>query len=140
VALYYALTANHRVALVTSRTKQDAEHWLASHGIINYDDLIDCSFELEGEHLRKRQVTIARATAPVEIYVDSDPEMVTWAFEQGLTAVFFAHPSYLPIPNRPDAPKAIRKWGDIEQAIKRNNIAKSMDKSVQGETDLAWSD
>ena len=41
VMLYYALNINNRVAIMTSRKKEDAEHWLHSHGIINYDDLID---------------------------------------------------------------------------------------------------
>lgn len=140
VALFYALSSGHRVSLVTDRSKQDAEHWLHSHGIVNYDDLIDNSFALEGEHLRKRQVTIARANSPVEMYVDNDHEMITWAFEQGMTAVLFAHPSYLPIRHRPDAPKAIRKWGDIQDAIKKNNIAKSLDKTVQGDSALVWDD
>ena len=126
VALYYALNINNRVALMTSRTEEDAKHWLQSHGIINYDDLIDSSFALEGESLRKRQFTVSRSRAPIEMYVDSDPSMCAWVFEQQqVPAVLFSHPAYLKVENRPDAPKKVRKWSDIEAAVTRVNIARS---------------
>ena len=50
VMLYYALNINNRVAIRTSRKKEDAEHWLHSHGIINYDDLIDYSSASQREN------------------------------------------------------------------------------------------
>lgn len=141
VVLYYALTAGHRVALVTSRDRKDAEHWLASHGIIDYDDLVDNSLALEGEDLRKRQITYARGQAPVELYVDSDPEICAWVFEQGVPAIVFAHPSYMPVGHRPDAPKQIRAWDEIQKAITKVNIAKSLDRRLQNPDELAnWED
>jgi len=65
VMLYYALNINNRVALMTSRKTEDAQHWLQSHGIINYDDLIDYSFNLEGDDLKKRQFIMSRSRAPI---------------------------------------------------------------------------
>ena len=65
--LYYALNINNRVAIMTSRKKEDAEHWLHSHGIINYDDLIDYSYHLEGDNLKKRQFVMSRSRAPIEM-------------------------------------------------------------------------
>ena len=128
VALYYALNINNRVALITSRKTADAEAWLNSHGIINYDDLIDASYHLEGEDLKKRQFILSRGRAPVEMYVDADPTMCAWAFEeQGVPAIMFMNPGYLAVERRPDAPKKVRKWTDIEEAIDRVNTARSKD-------------
>ena len=126
VALYYALNINTRVAIMTTRNEEDAKHWLTAHGIINYDDLIDSSFALEGEDLKKRQFKVSRSRAPIEMFVDSDPAMCAWVFEdQQIPAVLFSHPSYLKVENRPDAPKKVRKWSEIEDAVTRVNIAKS---------------
>lgn len=137
VALYYALNANNRVAIFTDRTKADAEHWLMSHGIINYDDLIDSSFALEGENLKKRQVLLSRAKVPYEMYVDADPELCAWAFEeQNLVSLLFMPPAYMRVTNRPDAPKSFRKWSEIEASINRVNISKS----VESQTPEFWQD
>ena len=126
VALYYALNINNRVALMTSRGEEDAKQWLQSHGIINYDDLIDISFALEGEDLKKRQFVTSRSRAPIEMYVDSDPTMCAWVFEeQHVPAVLFSHPGFAAVESRPDAPSKVRKWSDIEAAITRVNIARS---------------
>ena len=136
VVIYYSLNANHRVALGTSRKKADAEHWLHSHGIIGYDDLLDSSYHLEGEDLLKRQITLHRSKAPIELYVGADPEMVAWAFDQGIPSIMVAVPSYLSINSRPDAPKAIRKWDEIAQSVSRQNIARSLDRTLYGDTEL----
>lgn len=126
VALYYALNVNNRVAIMTKRTESDAKQWLQSHGIINYDDLIDSSFELTGEDLKKRQFILSRSRAPIEMYVDSDPSMCAWVFqEQMVPTVLFSHPGYVKIEHRPDAPKKVRAWSDIEDSITRVNIARS---------------
>jgi hypothetical protein len=47
-----------------------------------------------------------------------------------------SHPSYLPVEFRPDAPRKVRKWNDIEEAITRVNIAKSKFASQPKEQDL----
>ena len=140
VALYYALNINNRVAIMTSRKTADAQHWLQSHGIINYDDLIDYSFNLEGEDLKKRQFVMSRSRAPIEMYVDSDPAMCAWVFEeQGIPAVMFMNPGYLAVERRPDAPKKVRTWNQIEESITRVNIAKSRDAAAPKELEF-WDD
>jgi hypothetical protein len=126
VLLYYALNTNNRVAIITSRKKEDAEHWLFSHGIIGYDDLMSVEVHLEGEDLKKRQFTLSRSRAPIEMYVDSDPSMCAWVFEHhAVPTILLSHPSYIPVEFRPDAPQGVRKWSDIEAAITRVNVAKS---------------
>lgn len=140
VALYYALNINNRVAIMTSRKEEDAKQWLQSHGIINYDDLIDSSFALEGEDLKKRQFVMSRSRAPIEMYVDADPSMCAWVFEkQHIPAVLFNHPGFAAVENRPDAPKKVRRWSDIEASINRVNIARSENAQKPKEAEL-WSD
>ena len=140
VALYYALNINNRVAIMTSRKEEDAKHWLQSHGIINYDDLIDSSFALEGEDLKKRQFIMSRSRAPIEMYVDADPSMCAWVFEQqNVPAVLFSHPGFAAVENRPDAPKKVRRWSDIEASINRVNISRSEQAQKPKEAEL-WSD
>jgi len=129
IALYYSLTASHRVAIMTARKSEDAEHWLHSHGIINYDDLIDNSLHLEGDDLKKRQFKISRTHAPVEMYVDADPAMCAWVFEeQRITSVLVNHPSYAKIENRPDAPKKFRTWDQIVEAVDRVNVSRAKER------------
>ena len=124
--LYYALNANNRTGLITSRTKADAEQWLFSHGIIGYDDLMADEVGLAGEDIKKRQFTLSRSYAPVELYVDSDPSMCAWVFEHhAVPTVLLSNPSYIPVEWRPDAPQSVRKWDDIVNAIDRVNVAKS---------------
>jgi len=140
VALYYALNINNRVALMTSRGEEDAKQWLQNHGIINYDDLIDTSFALEGEDLKKRQFVMSRSRAPIEMYVDSDPSMCAWVFEeQGIPAIMFMNPGYLAVERRPDAPKKVRTWNQIEESINRVNIARSKDAANPKELEF-WDD
>lgn len=125
VLVYYALNNLHRVALITKDDSANAKHWLNSHGIIGFDDLLDKSVDLAGEDLKKRQFTLSRQKAPVELYVDSDPSMCAWVMEQGITTLLVSNPNYLPVEHRPDAPSKVRKWSDIEESITKVNIAKS---------------
>ena len=140
VLLYYVINESHRVTLFTDRNKADAEHWLKSHGIIGYDDLIGNEVHLEGEELRKRQFILSRSKAPVELYIDSDPAMCAWVFEeQKIPILLLSHPSYSPVESRPDAPSKVRKWSDIEAAIDKANVARSEQKLKPKETEL-WQD
>lgn len=140
VLLYYALNEGHRVTIITSKNKADAAHWLKSHGIIGYDDLVGDEIHLEGEELRKRQFLLSRSKSPLELYVDTDPSMCAWVFEeQRVPILLLAHPSYLPVESRPDAPQKIRKWSDIEAAIDKANVAKSEQAIKPRETEL-WQD
>ena len=141
VQLYYALNNGHRVALMTSRNKIDAAHWLSSHGIIGYDDLIDSSFKLEGEDLKKRQFTVNRSRAPIELYIDSDPAMCAWVFEeQRIPILMFGSPVYSAIENRPSAPKSVRKWSEIEESVTRVNLARVREYTKTAPELGEWSD
>jgi hypothetical protein len=83
---------------------------------------------------------LSRSRAPIEMYVDSDPSMCAWVFEtQAVPSVLVSHPSHLPVEHRPDAPKSVRKWSDIEDAVNRVNLAKSKVYAKPVEADL-WQD
>jgi len=141
VAIYYALNNGNRVSLFTSRTKADAEQWLFSHGIIGYDDLICEDVHLEGDDLKRRQFKLLRSQAPVEFYVDSDPAMCAWVFEeQQVPVLLLSNPLHAKIENRPDAPSKVRKWSDIEEAINRVNIAKTREYTKNTPEIGEWSD
>lgn len=134
VILYYALNTSNRVAILTSHNEEYAKHWLASHGIVGYDDLLTDFYALSGEDLKRRQITISRQKSPVEMYVDADPDTCAWMFNQGIPAVLFMPPSYLRIDRRPD----MKKWADIEENINSMNVAKSQDKRLTQDVDLLW--
>ena len=140
VILYYALNARHRVCILTKRDKEFADHWLKSHGIIGYDDLVGNEVHLEGEDLKKRQFLLARSKVPLELYVDNDPAMCAWVFEHQNVPIFlYGHPSYSPVEARPDAPSKVRKWNDIEAAIDKANLHRAEMAEKPHEAEL-WSD
>lgn len=116
----------HRVALISKTTEEESKYWLHSHGIVGFDDLLGNSVDLAGEDLKRRQFILSRGRAPIEMYVDADPAMCAWVFEnQGIPALMFMNPDYLPVEHRPDAPKSVRTWGSIEEAITKQNLAKT---------------
>lgn len=122
VIIYYALNSGNRVGILTNQNKDAADHWLKGHGIIGYDDLMGDEVYIEGEDLKKRQFLLQRSKAPVELYVDSDPAMCAWVFEeQNVPILLLGAPGYMPVEARPDAPSKVRKWSDIEAAIDKAN-------------------
>lgn len=138
MALYYALNSNNRVAIATTRSKEDADQWLNSHGIIAYDDLVDSSFALAGEDLKKRQVVLSRSRAPIELYIDADPAMCAWVFEsQNIPVLLFMHPGFARVEARPDAPSKVRAWSEIEASVDRVNISRSKE-ALRPKGDGLW--
>jgi hypothetical protein len=127
--VYYGFKPNHRVAIFTSQKRTDAEHWLNVNGFIAYDELIDNTYDLIGDELSQRQITVARSRQQVELLVTGDPKLAAWAFEQGLPSLVLAHPDTMLVQNRPDAPKKMRAWTDIEEVITKRNIKRSLDQS-----------
>jgi hypothetical protein len=125
--VYYGFKPAHRVAIFTSWSKPQAEHWLNVNGFVGYDELIDNTYDLIGDELAQRQITVARSRQQVELLVTGDPKLAAWAFEQGLPSLVLAHPDTMLVQNRPDAPKKMRAWTDIEEVITKRNIKRSLD-------------
>jgi len=127
--VYYGFKPNHRVAIFTSQKRTDAEHWLNINGFIAFDELIDNTYDLIGDELSQRQITVARSRQQVELLVTGDPKLAAWAFEQGIPSLVLAHPDTMLVQNRPDVPKKMRAWTDIEEVITKRNIKRSLDMS-----------
>lgn len=125
VLLYYSLIPNHRVAIFTAWPKEDAEHWLASNGIITYAELIDDSYSLLGEDLAQRQLTIARSRHPVELVITADPELAAWCYENGIPSLAYVHADSTPIGKRP----GMKSWQAIEDTITKRNVKRSLEHS-----------
>ena len=125
--VYYGFKPNHRVAIFTSQKRTDAEHWLNMNGFIAFDELIDNTYDLIGDELSQRQITVARSRQQVELLVTGDPQLAAWAFEQGIPSLVLAHPDTMLVQNRPDAPKKMRAWTDIEDVITKRNVKRSLD-------------
>jgi hypothetical protein len=51
----------------------------------------------------------------------------------------FMNPGYLAVERRPDAPKKVRTWNQIEESITRINIARSKDAANPKELEF-WDD
>lgn len=125
VLLYYSLVPNHRVAIFTSWSKEDAEHWLLSNGIIDYAELIDDSYALLDEDLSQRQITIARSRQPVELVLTADPVLTSWCFGKGIPSLCLAHSDSTPIRNQP----GLRNWNVIQETVTKRNIERSKEVS-----------
>lgn len=103
------------------------KQWLDGNKVVDYDRIIDGSFELVDERLKERQVKLARARGNVDLFITNDPTMWAFAFDHGIPSVMFGVPSYTRVEFRPDAPKNIRAWGDIEEAIKKQTEMRTQD-------------
>lgn len=103
------------------------KHWLDGNKVVDYDRIIDGSVHLVDEDLKQRQIKLARARGNVDLFITNDPTMWAFAFDHGIPSVMFGVPSYTRVEFRPDAPKNIRAWGDIEDAIQKQTVLRTND-------------
>lgn len=121
------LTIYNQITFMTSMNKQMSEYWLNANKVVDFDNLIDSSVHLEGEELAHRQITLARAKGNVDLFITSNPKLWVYAFNQGIPSVMFGVPEYIRPEFRPDAPKKIRSWNDIEEAVSAQNALRTKD-------------
>lgn len=127
VQLVGALSAWNQITYMTDQREDVITQWLDVNKIVDFDTVIDASVALENENLKERQVKHARARGKVDLIVTSDPSLWVFAFEQGIPAIMFGQPNYLRAEFRPDAPKRIRSWDQIQEAVEKQNIARTQD-------------
>jgi hypothetical protein len=108
-------------------TEARINQWLDVNKIVDFDRIIDNKVHLEGESLAERQVKVARSRGPVDLFITNNPTMWAFAFDQGIPSVMFGVPSYTRVEFRPDAPKRVRAWSDIESAIAKQNTLRTQD-------------
>lgn len=127
VLMYGTLTVYNRMTIMSSLTKDKAETWLNQHKVVDFDHLIDSSVHLEGEDLQERQIKHARSLGGIDLFITANPKLWAFAFEMGIPSVMFGVPSYLRPEFRPDAPKRVRAWTDIEEAVNKQNELRTKD-------------
>ena len=125
------LSAYNKLIMMCPDRGPAFRQWLDMNKIVEFDDIIDNSVHLEGEDLGKRQLLHARSRGPIDLFITNKPSLWAFAFEQGIPSVMFGVPSYTRVEFRPDAPKRVRAWNDIEEAINKQNALRTNDKRLQ---------
>jgi hypothetical protein len=124
------LSVHNTLTFMCPEDEVGFQHWLDSNKIVECDRIIDGSVGLVDENLKERQVKLARARGPVDLFVTNDPSLWAFAFDQGIPSVMFGVPSYTRVEFRPDAPREIRAWGDIEESIKKQTALRTNDARI----------
>ena len=127
IILVAQLAAYNRLTFMTELSKPEAEQWINVNKIVDYDHLLDSSIGLVGENLGERQLTAARAKGNIDLFITNNPTMWAFAFEQGIPSMMYGVPSYTRPEFRPDAPKKVRAWNDIEDSIRKQNEIRTKD-------------
>lgn len=125
-----ALSAYNQITFITELSTARVNQWLNENKVVDFDNVIDSSVHLEGEVLKQRQILLARARGPIELFITSNPSLWAFAFEQGIPSIMFGVPGYLRAEFRPDAPKAVRAWDDIVEAVSKQNELMTKDKRL----------
>jgi len=129
------LAAYNSITFMTELTKAQAEQWINVNKVVDYDNLVDSSVGLVGEELSPRQMKVARSKGNVDLFVTNNPTNWAKAFEQGIPSIMFGVPSYTRLEFRPDAPKKVRAWNDIEDEIRRQNELRTKDKRINTQSE-----
>lgn len=131
VVLVGTLTVFNQMVLMSSSDKVTTERWLDVNKIVDFDEIVDSSIGLVDEELSRRQITAARARGAVDLFITSNPSLWAFAFDQGIPSAMFGVPAYLRPEFRPDAPKRVRSWNEIETAIEKQNSQRTQDARVR---------
>jgi hypothetical protein len=127
VLMVGALSSYNQITFLSSESEDETQRWLDINKIVDFDRIIDSSVHLDGENLRERQIKFARSRGPVDLFITNNPTLWAYAFEQGIPSIMFGVPSYTRVEFRPDAPKRVRAWTDIEESIKKQNALRTKD-------------
>ena len=122
-----SLSAWNKITLISPLERQQTEQWLNINKIVDFDNIIDSRVNLVGESLGERQVNHARSLGAIDLFITNNPRLWAYAFTQGIASVMFGAPSYTRPEFRPDAPKRLRAWNDIEKAIEEQNALRTQD-------------
>jgi hypothetical protein len=127
VIMYGTLTVYNRMTIISSMTEADTKRWLDINKVVDYDLIIDNSVYLVGENPQERQINFARSQGGIDLFITGNPKLWAYAFNLGIPSVMFGVPSYTRVEFRPDAPKKVRAWTDIEEAIEKQNQMRTQD-------------
>lgn len=127
ILLHASLAAHNQMTIMTDMAHAQAVQWMDANKVVDFDNIIDRSVHLEGEVLQERQIRLARATQPIDLFITNNPKLWAFAFDLGITSIMFGVPSYTRPEFRPDAPKQVRAWDDITSAIEKQNALRTQD-------------
>lgn len=117
------LIVGNRVVLLSEAPRASVEHHLAVQGITQIADIVDNSVEIPDQPLRYRQIEVERAKGPVQFVVTPDPAVAEWTVQQGIVALFFAHPSFSEPMRRPEGGQ--KPWDDLVKAVEDRAVKRS---------------
>jgi hypothetical protein len=132
------LTAYNRMTVMSSSTEEETLRFLNVNKIVDVDNIVDSSVALEGEDLAERQINFARSRGSIDLFITSNPKLWVYAFDQGITSIMFGVPSYIRPEFRPDAPKKVRSWDSIQEAVDRQNEARVKDLRLTRTNDVSF--
>jgi hypothetical protein len=121
------LSVYNKLTFISGMTEAETKQWLNINKIVDFDRIIDASVHLDGETLEHRQIKVARSRGPVDLFITNNPSLWAFAFDMGIPSVMFGVPSYTRPEFRPDAPKRVRAWSEIESAIHKQNVLRTED-------------
>jgi hypothetical protein len=121
------LSVYNQLTFMSDESELATKQWLNNNKVVDFDRIIDSSVELVGEELAHRQIKFARSRGPVDLFITNNPELWAFAFDMGIPSVMFGVPSYTRPEFRPDAPKRLRAWNEIEEAINKQNALRTED-------------
>lgn len=127
VIMYSTLTVYNRMTILSSSSKEETERWLNVNKIVDFDLIIDNSYHLEGESLTERQINVARSRGTADLFITANPSNWVYSFNQGIPSVMFGVPAYQRVEFRPDAPKRVRSWDSIVEAVEKQNELRTKD-------------
>jgi hypothetical protein len=130
VILVAQLAAYNQIALMTAMKGAEAERWINVNKIVDFDALATADMALVDEDLKQRQLKFLRSQGGVGLVITNDPVFWAFAFEQGIPSIMFGVPTYTRPEFRPDAPKRVRAWSEIEAAIAKQNELRTKDKRL----------
>jgi hypothetical protein len=127
IVMVSTLAAYHRLIFMTDMTEAEVISWLNLNKIVDHDVILDNRYRLTDENLKERQISVARSRGPVDLFITNDPRLWAYSFEHGIPSVMFGVPTYTRVEFRPDAPKKVRAWSEIEEAINKENQIRTQD-------------
>jgi hypothetical protein len=127
IVMVGSLSAWNKITLMSPLDGQQTNQWLDVNKIVDFDKVINSGVGLVGEDLGERQINHARSLGAIDLFITNSPRLWAYAFNQGIASVMFGAPSYTRPEFRPDAPKRLRAWNDIEKAIEEQNALRTQD-------------
>jgi hypothetical protein len=127
IVMVGSLSAWNKITLISPLSGDQTRQWLDINKIVDFDKVIDAGVGLVGEDLGERQVNHARSLGAIDLFITNNPTLWAYTFNQGIASVMFGVPSYTRPEFRPDAPKRVRAWNDIEKAIEEQNAMRTQD-------------